>query len=155
MGEVDREEGVSHVVEVNRVGVVEAEAVDVVSPVGGANRVGAADRTDAADRVVGANHAVVVELEASHVDDRVMVEANPENGVIQVPRLIIIVVGRSQECVGDLLQLHLGGNQPDHVTLVDLEAKIEGKSAIRIFTWPESIKKLKLSNSLNASFEIP
>jgi len=87
--------------------------------------VGAADRTDAADRVVGANHAVVVELEASHVDDRVMVEANPENGVIQVPRLIIIVVGRSQECVGDLLQLHLGGNQPDHVTLVDLEVKIE------------------------------
>ena len=149
MGEVDREEGVSPVVEVNRVGIVEAEAVDVVSPVGGANRVGAADR------VVGANHAVVVELEASHVDDRVMVEANPENGVIQVPRLIIIVVGRSQECVGDLLQLHLGGNQPDHVTLVDLEAKIEGKSTIRIFTWSESIKKLKLSNSLNASFEIP
>lgn len=119
MGEVDREEGVSHVVEVNRVGVVEAEVEDVVSLVDGANRV------DAVDRVVGANHEVVVELGASPVIDHVIVAANPENGVILVPLLIIIVVGRSQECVGDLLQLHLVGNQHDHVTLVGLEVKIE------------------------------
>lgn len=122
VGEVDREEGVSHVVEVNRVGVVEAEVEDVVSLVDEANRV------DAVDRVVGANHEVVVELGASPVVDHVMVAANPENGVILVPLLIIIVVGRSQECVGDLLQLHLVGNQHDHVTLVGLEVKIEGKS---------------------------
>ena len=122
VGEVDREEEVSHAVEVNRVGVVEAEVVDVVNLVDGANRV------DAVDRVVGANHEAAVGLEANHVVDHVTVEANPENGVIPVPLLIIIVVGRSQECVGDLLQLHLGGNQHDHVTLVDLEVKIEGKS---------------------------
>lgn len=123
VGEVDQEEEVSHAVEVNRVGVVEAEVVDVVNLVDEANHV------DAVDHVVGANHEAEVGLEASHVVDHVTVEANPEDGVIQVPLLIIIiVVGRSQECVGDLLQLHLDGNQHDHVTLVDLEVKIEGKS---------------------------
>ena len=140
VGEVDREEEVSHVVEVNRVGVVEAEVEDVVSLVDEANRV------DAVDRVVGANHEVVVELGASPVVDHVMVAANPENGVILVPLPIIIVVGRSQECVGDHLQLHLVGNQQDHVTLVGLEVKIEGKSICHLELSPGPSQ---LSCSLN------
>lgn len=142
MGEVDREEGVSHVVEVNHVGVVGAEVVDVVSLADEANRV------DAVYHVVEANHEAVVELEASHVVDHVMVEANPENGVILVHLLIIIVVGRSQDCVGDLLQLHLVGNQHDHVTLVGLEVKIEGKSICHLELSPGPSQ---LSCSLNLS----
>ena len=140
VGEVDQEVGVSHVVEVNHVGVVGAEVVDVVILADEANRV------DAVDRVVGANHEVVVELGASPVVDHVMVAANPENGVILVPLPIIIVVGRSQECVGDLLQLHLVGNQHDHVTLVGLEVKIEGKSICHLELSPGPSQ---LSCSLN------
>ena len=140
MGEVDREEGVSHVEEVNRVGVVEAEVEDVVILADEANRV------DAVYHVVEANHEAVVDLEASHVVDHVTVEANPENGVILVPLLIIIVVDRSQECVGDLLQLHLVGNQHDHVTLVGLEVKIEGKSICHLELSPGPSQ---LSCSLN------
>ena len=43
VGEVDQEEEVSHAVEVNRVGVVEAEVVDVVNLVDEANHVDAVD----------------------------------------------------------------------------------------------------------------
>jgi len=118
VGVVDQEDAVSPAVEVNRVGVVAAEVVGV------ANHVDAANRGDAVNRVVEANHVVVVELEASHVT----VEANPEDDVIQALILIIIVEDLNQECEDDHLQHHLDGNQTDHVTLVDLEVKIEGKS---------------------------
>ena len=127
VGEVDREEEVSHVAEVNLVGVVGAEVVVEVS------RVGEVDRVVEVDHVVEANHVAVVERAASHELGHVMVEANLGGDVIQAhPLLIITADDPNQECVGDHLQLQIDVNQIDHVTLADLEVKIEGKSSCSI-----------------------
>jgi len=123
VGEVNREEEVSHVVEVNHVGVVEIEIAGVVSHVGVANHVVEVIHVGAANHVVEAIH----EVGASHAVGHVMVEVNLENDVIQVHLLVIIgpVVDPNQECVGGLHRFQIVENQTDHVTLVDLEVKIE------------------------------
>ena len=148
----DQEEEANHVEEVNRVGEVEVEVVGVVSHVDGANRVGAVDRMAEAGHEVVANH--VVEVGASQEVDHVMVEANREDVGIQVHPLLI-TIDDVLECVGDHPQLHHDGNQIDHVILVDLEVKIEGKTSCSCSSpGPElSPGPFKTSLKLTTTFE--
>ena len=139
-------------VEVNRVGEVEVEVVGVVSHVDGANRVGAVDHMAEAGHEVEANH--VVEVGASQEVDHVMIEANREDDGIQVHRLLI-TIDDGLECVGDHHRLRHDGNQIDHVILVDLEVKIEGKSICSCSSpGPElSPGPFKTSLKLTSTFE--